>query len=323
MKKAIYICISVLIVAFTQSCDQLPEELFEKKIYLVKNGWLDWELNIPNSGTIEISVPVGVSGTSENDKDITVKLGLDQEALATYNYERYRTDTDLYYAEIPQEALAFPENVVINAKQDIAHAVVKIDVSKLTNRYADYVLPLKIESVSEYETNPDYSTGLYHIVFTNKFSGSYSGNMSVTKVRVNGSNDETDKISIGNKVLYAVSPDECFFYAGKYDRNTRGREKFVVTVKMGEEISGSSAKKVLLDQFNPDLDIKYWYNKFDSISTVENNSVPHPNDNRYEMQTTMFDLSYTFMDLGLETPQRYRLLGKMSRIKQVLITEED
>lgn len=313
MKKIIYTFFALLIVMFvSQSCDSLPEELFEKDVYLVKNGWIDLELNITETGIIEIPIAVGVSGTSQNSKTVKVGLDIASDLLSNYNYDKYRAETDLYYTELPEEAFTLSREIVISAGEDIATTTLRIDMSKLSDKYADYVLPLTINSTSEYVLGEAVRCNvLYHIVFKNKFSGTYSGSLQGYKVRNNGNNDESDKVSIGKKTLYAISPDECFFYAGKYDRETKGRNNTIVTIRVNE------LDEVTLDSPNPDLDIRYYDNTDEPLSVSYTYDIDYA-DYRYINVKTQFELSYTFMDLILETPARYRLSGKMSRSESVL-----
>lgn len=42
-------------------------------------------------------VPLIVSGTTLNDKNYTVRIGLDPDTLVVLNKERYSTRIDLYY----------------------------------------------------------------------------------------------------------------------------------------------------------------------------------------------------------------------------------
>lgn len=330
MKKTIYICLFALIAILLQSCDNLSDELFEKKVYLTKNEWVDVELNIPATGIIDFPVAVGVSGTSENDKNVTVKLAVDSAALSQYNFDKYRRDSLLYYTLLPEAAFTIPEELVITSGEDLAVAHLTIDMSKLTDLYADYVLPLKIESASNYAVSEEYAVGLYHIVFTNSFSGTYSGSISIADVQAkNGYVIGANKSTVANKTLYAISHDECFFYAGKYDRTNKERNKCIMTIKAGNSVEGSTtAKELVFSAVNPDLDMMmYPYEEgveegnYDYLSTIDYSLANEPTDNRYMQHTTINDISFTFMDVGLKTPARYRMQGKMSRIKKVLKSE--
>lgn len=314
---------SVLLVALTQSCDALPEELFEKNVSLIKNGWCDLDVEIgAETDLLDLPISVGVSGTSRNDKDIAVELAIDAEALATYNYDKYRNDTVLYYTLFPQDALVIPDDVVIASGKESTVATFKIDMSRLEDKYADYVLPLTIRTTSDYMPSEEYATALYHIIFKNHFSGTYTGSMELIRVNTNGANNDTDKLSVSNKTLYAISADECFFYAGNYNRDTKGREKFIMTLKMADKLPEISpaAKEVVFDTPNPELELKYWYNKFDSISVIDYSTARNATDNRLLELTTIFDVSYTFMNTN---SLRYRLKGRMSRVESIMKDDLD
>ncbi|MDL2257014.1 DUF4361 domain-containing protein [Bacteroidales bacterium OttesenSCG-928-I14] len=309
MKKIIYI-VSVLLITFMSACDELPDEQFDKKVNLIKNGWVDMNLEILADNIIEIPVNISVSGTSKNEKTVEVVLDTISKLLSDYNFEKYRNETELYYNLVPAEALSFSKDVVIPAGEEQVNTIVKVDLNKLTNRYGDYVLPIGIKSTSEYSVgNSNYSTGLYHIVLTNRFSGNYGADIAVMKLRPNGASILTDKTSVANKSLYAISNNECFFYAGQYNRNSLGRDKFIVKLKIDNE-------EISLSGVNPDLGLEI--TALDSIPKVSYTIERNREDNRYVTLTTKIDLSYVFMDLGLEKPEKRRAAGLMSNSRSVL-----
>ncbi len=50
-------------------------------------------------------LPVIVSGSTTNERNITVHVGLDTDTLEVLNQERFNNRTDLYYQVLPKEIL--------------------------------------------------------------------------------------------------------------------------------------------------------------------------------------------------------------------------
>ena len=72
-------------------------------------------------------VPLIVSGTTLNDKNYTVRIGLDPDTLVVLNKERYSTRIDLYYQVLPATFYSLPETVEIKAGENTA--LLPIDLS--------------------------------------------------------------------------------------------------------------------------------------------------------------------------------------------------
>jgi hypothetical protein len=166
-----------------------------------------------------------------------------------------------------------------------------IDINKLTDKYADYVIPVKIASVSDYQISPNYGTALYHLSLKNDFSGDYMGEIRVYQAKSNGEpNKGTDSApieplsKINTKSFYAISDSVCYFYAGKFDRNSYDRKKFLVELTIKDD-------QITMEGVNPDLQLTP---KGAVVNRIVTDS---PTDQRYELVTVELDLSYTYVDL--------------------------
>ncbi len=60
-----------------------------------------------------------MSGSTTNERNITVHVGLDTDTLKVLNQERFNNRTDLYYQVLPKNS-THSETVQINAGQDVA-----------------------------------------------------------------------------------------------------------------------------------------------------------------------------------------------------------
>lgn len=310
MKKILFICISILTLSLNYSCnDELNDELFEKFVLLTQNGWVDQSLEITSSGLIEIPLVASINGTSDNDKTISVKVKFDPDTLSGYNFEKYRNQTSLYYSELPVEAVSFDDETInIASGQLKGISSMTLNLNKVTDKYADYVIPVAIKNTSEYRIAEEkYSKSLIHIVLKNSFSGNYTGEIGVYKTKSDGSNDTNNKFTVSTKTFYAISDNQCYFYAGQYDRSKTERNQFIVNIKINDD------ETISMDSPNLDLDLKQ------ENASVEISSEPHPTDNRYKIVTTILTLKYTFKDLILDEKPVVRVEGSVSMRQNVMI----
>ncbi len=314
MRKIIFIYIAVLsLLALSYSCnDELDNELFEKAVLLTQNGWIEQELYIDESGVISIPVVVSVNGTSGNDKDVSVEVRLAPDTLSNYNFEKYRTQTELYYQQPESSSIVFQDEVIkIPAGTLYGVSALTFDLNKLSDRYADYVIPLEIGSTSAYQiAGDDYSKALLHVVLKNSFSGNYTGEIAVYKTREDGSNDSGNKLTVGIKSLYALSGQTCYFYAGQFDRASVERNQFIVDITIDDQ------DHVLLESPNAGLNLNM------EEASVEISSVEHTTDSRYLIVTTTIKMKYTFIDLTQLDRPVLRAEGTISINQNVLKEEE-
>lgn len=159
-------------------------------------------------------LPVIVSGSTTNERNITVHVGLDTDTLEVLNQERFNNRTDLYYQVLPKKFYSHSETVQINAGQDVA--LMPIDFSMEGIDLSDkWVLPLTIEESPDGNYTPNYRKhyrkALLRVMPFNDYSGNYSA--VNYKTYLNGS--ETDAPYVKNYVMmYVVDDETLFFYAG-------------------------------------------------------------------------------------------------------------
>lgn len=304
MKKIVILCLSALAVAFNYSCsDGLDKELFQKSVLLTSNGWVDTDLDITESGIIEVPLVLSVNGTEGNNKPINVGVKFDPDTLKEYNFNKYRNQTGLYYNELPAGSIAFKEtSISIPAGQIKTKSSLMLDVNKITDKYADYVIPVAISSTSEYQIAPNlYSKALLHVQLRNSISGNYSGDLSVFKI-----NNTANKITVSTKTFYAITNNQCYFYAGQVDRTKTDRNQFIVNMTI------DNSGVITMESPNPDLSFKQ------ESASIAITREKHPNDNRYEIVTTAITMSYTFKDPTSADKQLIRATGTVSIQKNVL-----
>jgi hypothetical protein len=305
-----YVSVSVVALLCYACNEALTEELFEKHVLLTKNGWIEQEIDITESEQFELPVAVSINGTAGNDRNVTVFLKFDPENLTDYNFERYRRADSLYYRELPANVLAFKSNNQVNIPdgdiRGISH--LSLDISKLDNIYDDYVIPLSIDSVSEYKKAVDYHKALYHIVLKNKYSGNYTGQLGVYRTNRSGVN-VGEPIPVTTKTLYATGKQQGYFYAAHYDRSEAERHKYIVTFSVDENDS------IHLAALDPALELVQEKAVISSVATEDRT------DNRYLVVSTEINLSYKITLPLLSPDYPLRVEGKVTKNERVLIKQ--
>ncbi len=300
--KKIFIFCCVALYSFTlSSCDDsLKDELFVKYAYIVQNGWKEVKIELNSIGVMTLPITVGVNGTSFNDRDVAVKLALDPDTLADYNFNKYKNDSVLYYKQINGEAIKFPENIIIETGKESAVVEVMLDKSKIENQYADYVLPVCIEKAEGYNAGPTkYTRSLMHLSFYNDFSGSYNGSCKLWDKEKAGSFHER---TISSKILYGYSPNECYFYAGEYDRANTLKDNYIVKLnwnpETGEVLTTTEISDMRLELIEP--------------TTFKQVILNHPTDESKKIVTTTLYTYYSYLDASSSNVRTMVFYGTMS-----------
>ena len=242
-------------------------------------------------GITSYDLPILVAGSTDNDKDLNIRIAVDPDTLNNLNYERFNTRKDLYYTNMADFA-KFDSIITIPAGQNSAILHITLDLRKAdyVNRY---VLPLTIVDTDEngnslgYERNPrkNYAKALLRILPYSYFSGSYEspsikyylvrdsinvvdkdGNIVETKEREeekyymeeDGDFDETTGGDfLYNVQLYAIDDYNVFFYAGNNDETRLDRKNYKVYAKFQYEEGSTKEKGKGIVTFwaeNPDLE---------------------------------------------------------------------
>lgn len=289
------------------SCnDQLSDELFEKRTYLVENGWKDYQLEVADDNTALLPVYFGINGTSGNDKDITMTIEVDPDTLERYNWDKYKNQKDLYYKLLPEESYTFDADSWTIPKGELnASAYVKISLDKIKevgSLYNDYVLPFRISSsTGEPVGRSKYTKVLAHIAFKNDFSGQYTGKGIIKQV---GTSYTTD---ITTTTLYAINPNTCYMFAGEKTREkTADYLNYVIEITKDDDgsiVLDSPAEGLVFNPYSSKLSRKYTLNY---------------GDDRYYIEITTVDFSYEYMDSTLgRDPLPMNFQGSFTMTKNV------
>lgn len=109
MKKiyVYYIMLLATVLAFTACNKEWEDELFEQSVSFAKNGVYSTYVKYKSDGNVSYQLPVIISGSTNNDRNLHVRIGLDPDTLETLNFERFRFRDDLYYCSWPKNIIRF------------------------------------------------------------------------------------------------------------------------------------------------------------------------------------------------------------------------
>lgn len=158
-------------------------------------------------------LPLIVAGSTMNNKDIDVHVGIDNDTLDIYNYEHYYEREDLYYKQLPENFYSIPNYDIhipageCQALMDINFNFNGLDLSE------KWVLPLIIKDDPSYNytSHPrkNFNNALLWITPFNDFSGNYG------TTALNVFPEDTNKpLVVDTREAYVVDENTIFFYAG-------------------------------------------------------------------------------------------------------------
>ena len=166
-KRNLYLSLALAVLTLgQQSCDNLPDEQFDKYVLMTRNGFIDREIVYNASGKATTEVSVSVSGSSDVAHDVEVEVEVYPDTLDQYNFEKFRTDSASYYDLAEHYTIPNPK---LTIRKGEAYGVfdVVFDVKQM-DKYKDFVLPLRIKSASDYLVSPKASrVMLMHILYIN------------------------------------------------------------------------------------------------------------------------------------------------------------
>ncbi|MDR0700011.1 MAG: DUF4973 domain-containing protein [Tannerella sp.] len=249
MKQTIfYSIIAVLATIFSACNDEWEDEQYKKYVAFVRSGYTEINLNSNVAdGVIHYKIPIIISGSTGNDRDVTVTVALDRDTLDDYNIAMYYKRNDLFFRLLEEKHYDFPNGttVTIPAGENVGCLDIdfKIKEENELDLVEKYILPLQIVSTSEYLPSPHkwYKKSLMRIIPFNYFSGTYAAGAAL--ITAEGSSEST---SVESREMRVVNDSAVFFYAGLCEENARDRATYKVRVQFNDDhsltFSADSAK---------------------------------------------------------------------------------
>ena len=254
--KKIAALFTILLCIGSMACNkEWTDEQFEQyvsfKAPLNGDGITPIHVRYKPDGMVDYQLPVIVSGTTDNKKNLLVHLGVDPDTLKVFNDANFQNRTDLYYKELTDQYFKIPDTVSIPKGSNTNTVKIGFTLSNI-DLVDKWILPLTIEpsTSNEYTPNPrrNFSKALLRIVPFNDFSGDYSG--TALKVYLKG---EEDGAAIVKSIIttYVVDDNTIFLYAGTVDENKSDRRNYKIIAHFDTE-----KKEVTLTSDNPLMNLQ-------------------------------------------------------------------
>ena len=228
MRKLYVYLIILVATALCSSCNnEWEDEQYESYISFkapvnADTGVTDVYVRYKEDGKVTYRLPVIVSGSNTNQKDMDIHVAVDLDTLNTLNRERFSTREELWYEALEENKFEFPEVIHIPAGSNVALLDVDFKLNNL-NMVNKWVLPLTIvdNASYNYQSHPrkNYAKALLRVIPFNDYSGSYSTTtMEVFFRNPDGSIDKKPMVA-NSRTAYVVDENTIFFYAGLVGEN--------------------------------------------------------------------------------------------------------
>lgn len=259
MKKLFIISIGVLLVGL-QGCkdDKVYEMEQYKNVFALISESDNVARKFHSLGEESIGYVSGsMGGTKATDKDVIINLVEDKTLIDKFNRVNYDTDISKYVKAMPADKYDMESyQFKIPAGQIGGRLPIRIRPDGLSPDSA-YFIPLRIETYSSYEANPQKSFVLYRIKTKNFYAvsdGSTNYNMRA-KYRPQGSSELEMP---GNKIVHPLTKNSVRIMAGNeaYVSNVNTFNKFAIKLTVGADnkVTISSYKDIVVTQINGDAD---------------------------------------------------------------------
>jgi len=298
------------------SCNkEWQEELFQKSVSFVNHGVV--EVHVKYSalgGNIPVKVPVMISGSTDNNSNVSVTVDLDQDTLANLNFERFRLRKDLYFNQLPKEFYQFGSmNTTIPSGSNVGllDLNLKLEGLDFSNKY---ILPVRIVSTSAsgIATGRGYKKSLMQIIPFNDYSGKYSVTGEVWDR--NRPQNEQKALTVPSRNAFVVNEKTIFFFAGVTEEEALDRRDYKI------KASFNSDNTVTLSAENPAIKFAQQRGTF-TVRKEKDAVLPY-----LEKTYTTVYLEYYYSDITNPAfPIDYRFIGSMvlERKRNILIPDED
>lgn len=225
-------------------------------------------------GIVNFQLPLIVSGSTMNSKDLTVHVALDPDTLKVMNQERFGKRTELFYKQLSSQYYKMPQTVNIPAGESIALLPIEFSLANL-DMVDKWVLPLNIEDDPShgYEPNPrkNYRKALLRIYPFNDYSGEYSATAYKVYFKENEKEPMVPEFHSG----YVVDDNTIFFYAGLVDEDRLDRSHYKIFVRFEEDKIDLQTKKATIYTDNPNINLVVKGTPSYSIEEVMDDTRPY------------------------------------------------
>ena len=277
-------------------------------------------------GLSNYELPVLISGSTMNDRNITVHVAHDPDTLDILNEARFATREELYYKDMVSDAdktyASWAETVEVKAGTNKSLLTLNFDFNGI-DMAEKWVLPLQIvdDPSYGYESHPrkNYAKAMLRIYPFNDYTGDYSGSTITTKVVLEDDSEVSEAITTNTIRGYAVSENSIFTYAGFISEEYTDRFDYKIVYTFNDDgtitLSCPNADEI---QFETDPDNPPMY-RVNSSMDASRPYLMH----RY-VTVTNIDYYFNYMPKeGVSTRYHVKGLMTLSRDINTQIPDED
>lgn len=211
----------------------------------------------PEVPEISINAFVTYTGPNSAPSDLTVSLGVDEAAVATYN-----TAQNANYAQLPASAYEMPASVVIKRGERKANVTIKLKVTEF-DQTKENVLALKITGVSD-GTSPsgNFGTVIYSLPVKSVWEGTYTytihNDYGTIDANIGGTfSEEVTLSTIGPNKLYLQYLWRTYSGETHYQFNGDNTSITKITAISGSERATVIDKIVVIDPDNGIFEVNW------------------------------------------------------------------
>lgn len=311
--RKIYIYLIILVATtLCSSCNnEWEDEQYESYISFkapvnADTGVTDIYVRYKEDGKVTYRLPIIVSGSNTNQKDMDIHVAIDLDTLETLNRERFSTREELWYEALERNKFEFPEIVHISAGSNVALLNIDFKLNDL-NMVNKWILPLTIvdNTSYNYQSHPrkNYAKALLKVIPFNDYSGSYSTTTMEVYIKNQDGSFDKKPLTTNTRTAYVVDENTIFFYAGLMGEELDQRETYKIYMHFDEE-------NMTVDITAPHKEEIYFKN-----NVIPNYSVAEIMDSTrpYLMHRYVsFTIDYDFADVtSAPEPIYYKVQGTM------------
>lgn len=264
MKKIILFSLSL--VALLAGCgeDESPmnKELYPQKVYIVgaRSQVINRDIDLGNS-TDTISISVAVSGSLPLSKDVSVTLKENPDEISLYNV-RNVSGADVQFQKLDDAIYSYPlDQVILKAGQVYSTYPIYINPATLQCDSL-YMIPLRLNSISDYELSDNDTTVLVRLNLMNKYSGLYY----VKGMLRNTTNSKDSVIYRMARNLVATDNGNTvrMYHFNNETKDYRPTHTFKITVNSDNSLSFATWDQFIIHEgsgvYHPDVKVyEFWY----------------------------------------------------------------
>lgn len=330
MKKLYILGMLFGVCSLFSSCnDEWKDELYTQmvsfKAPLGDNSLSEIYIRYQPDGTGLYELPVIVSGSTDNERNIDVKISVDEDTLRILNQEKFPVGRqDLWYLPLAEQHYSFDSNIChIPAGTNVQLYPIHFNLEGL-ELDDKYVLPLTIDPDPSYIQNT--RKGRYKALLGINLFNDYSGTYNTTLMNIYIEGTSTDPAKVDTRVARVVDDNTIFFYAGSVWVEDENRSRYKVFVEFGEGTEDEDGivhgNVNVYGDGDPEVHIEPM-----GECTYEKRIIQHETIKYMERHITTLSLSYKYTDVtsNKDYPVTYEVRGTMTMERQFnpLIPDQD